>query len=167
MELAFRKSEPGQTQYSPDCLQKVAWVNPDGSRKNQSDKKVAGAMALTRPTFTNSFLKNRAGLSIDRNVTIEEAELVSKGGGENGHLTVYFSDESLMKFDGFIFNMDWGDGFTQQEVGVDLEKDVVKRLLEQTQDVAVKVQGDWGSYEQVIPVEVIQEFSEFYTECLK
>lgn len=168
VELGFRKSEPGQTQYSPDCMQKVSWTmsNSDSSGNNHENKSVAGAMVLIRPTFTNSFLKDKAGLSLDRDVPISEAELISKGGGELGMLTLYLADKSEIKLTGSIFNMEWSESFTQQEIGIETRKEVIKNLLQQTQDVSVRVEGSLGSYEQIIPVEVIQEFSEFYTECL-
>jgi hypothetical protein len=158
-DAGIRFDKAGGIDYSPDCTQKVYWWDPD-------NKEVGGDLTLIRETFSNSFLKEIAFLSLSRsNVPIQEAESVGTG---EGKLTLYFLNGEENLKDVMVKTNNIGDPETElQESSGSLSKDVVKKLLEQTQDVRVKVEGTLGSYEQVIPLEVIQEFSEFYTECLK
>jgi hypothetical protein len=148
-DLFFRKTEVGEIEYHPTCIQKVAWWYPDG-------KGVGGDVSFSRDSFSSSFTKKRVGLGIaTSNVPPEQIPEVAFS--EGGILTLNFRDGTQEKIDVTI-GLDTAGRTTL---------DVAKKLLEQTEDVPIKVEGDWGSYEQVIPVEVIKEFSEFYSQCLQ
>jgi hypothetical protein len=156
-DAGIRHDTPDGVDYEPDCIQKVYWWDPER-------KKIGGDASLVSNLSSTSFLKDETGLAVSRSdVPVEEIE----ASNDTGRLTFYFpSGEESFDVEIILFMLSDDGKIALQESSGLVSKDVVQKLLEQTEDVHIKVQGKLDSYEQVIPLEVIKEFSEFYSECL-